>query len=117
MLLAFATLGAGMVSAEDCNEQTVDLEELGILELSMSEDGVVEALIVKEAFFAFMNADEADLPAIESVAMSVSLGENGELVLSDFDINAGENQPDEVAITLRLSDESVSYTHLRAHET
>ena len=50
MLLAFATLGAGMVSAEDCNEQTVDLEELGILELSMSEDGVVEALIVKEAF-------------------------------------------------------------------
>ena len=111
MLLAFATLGAGMVSAEDCNEQTVDLEELGILELSMSEDGVVEALIVKEAFFAFMNADEADLPAIESVAMSVSLGENGELVLSDFDINAGENQPDEVAITLRLSDELLDLLH------
>ena len=111
MLLAFASLGAGMVSAEGCNEQTVDLEELGILELSMSEDGVVEALIVKEAFFAFMNADEADLPAIESVAMSVSLGEDGELVLSDFDINAGENQPDEVAITLRLSDELVDLLH------
>ena len=111
MLLAFASLGAGMVSAEDCNGQTVDLEELGILELSMSEDGVVEALIVKEAFFAFMNADEADLPAIESVAMSVSLGEDGELVLSDFDINAGENQPDEVAITLRLSDELLDLLH------
>jgi hypothetical protein len=111
MLLAFASLGAGMVSAEDCNEQTVDLEELGILEVSMSDDGVIEALIVKEAFFAFMNADEADLPAIESVAMSVSLGEDGELVLSDFDINVGENQPDEVAVTLRLSDELLDIIH------
>jgi len=111
MLLAFASLGAGMVSAEDCNEQTVDLEALGILEVSMSEDGVVEALIVKEAFFAFMNADEADLPAIEAVAMSVSLDEEGKLVLSDFEINAGENQPDEVAITLRLSDELVDLLH------
>jgi len=111
MLLAFASLGAGMVSAEDCNEQTVNLEELGILEISMSDEGVVEALVVKEAFFAFMNADEADLPAIESVAMSVSLGEDGELVLSDFDINAGENQPDEVAITLRLSDELLDLLH------
>ena len=111
MLLAFASLSAGMVSAEQNDEQTVNLEDLGILEISMSEDGVVEALIVKEAFFAFMNADEADLPAIESVAMSVSLGEDGELVLSDFDINAGENQPDEVAITLRLSDELLDLLH------
>jgi len=111
MLLAFASLGAGMVSAEQNDEQTVNLEELGILEISMSDDGVVEALVVKEAFFAFMNADEADLPAIESVAMSVSLGEDGELVLSDFDINAGENQPDEVAITLRLSDELLDLLH------
>ena len=46
MLLAFASLGAGMVSAEDCNGQTVDLEELGILEVSMSEDGVVEACLL-----------------------------------------------------------------------
>ena len=94
-----------MVSAEDCNGQTVDLEELGILEVSMSEDGVVEALIVKEAFFAFLNADESDLPAIESVAMSVGLDEEGNLLLSDLEINAGENLPDEVAVTLRLSDE------------
>ena len=111
MLLAFASLGAGMVSAEDCNGQTVDLEELGILEVSMSEDGVVEALIVKEAFFAFLNADESDLPAIESVAMSVGLDEEGNLLLSDFEINAGENQPDEVAVTLRLSDELVDLLH------
>ena len=42
MLLAFASLGAGMVSAEDCNEQTVNLEELGILEISMSDEGVLK---------------------------------------------------------------------------
>ena len=109
--MAFASLGAGMVSAEGCDEQTVDLEELGILEVSMSEDGVIDALIVKEAFFAFMNMDEADLPAIESVTMSVSLGEDGELVLSDVDINMGENQPDEVAVTLLLSDELLDMLH------
>jgi len=109
--LTFASLGAGMVSAEQNDEQTVNLEDLGILELSMSEDGVIEALIVKEAFFAFMNMDEADLPAIESVTMSVSLGEDGELVLSDVDINVGENQPDEVAVTLLLSDELLDMLH------
>ena len=100
-----------MVSAEQNDEQTVNLEDLGILELSVSDDGVIEALMVKEAFFAFMNTDEADLPAIESVAMCVSLGEDGELVISNIDIDLGENQPDEVAITLRLSDELVDLLH------
>ncbi|MCS5536230.1 MAG: hypothetical protein NZ802_10285, partial [Candidatus Poseidoniales archaeon] len=107
MLLAFASLSAGMVSAEQNDEQTVSLEDLGILELSVSEDGVIEALMVKEAFFAFMDMDEADLPAIESIAMCVSLGEDGELVISDVEIGLGENQPDEVAITLRLSEDLV----------
>ena len=107
MLLAFASLSAGMASAQQNDEQTVNLEELGILELSVSEDGVVEALIVKDAFFGLMNMDEADLPAIESIAMCVSLGEDGELVISDIDIGVGENQPDEIAVTLRLSDELV----------
>ena len=109
--MTFASLGAGMVSAEQNDEQTVNLEDLGILELSVSEEGVIEALMVKEAFFAFMNTDEADLPAIESVAMCVSLGEDGELVISNIDIDLGENQPDEVAITLRLSDELVDLLH------
>ena len=107
MLLAFASLSAGMASAQQNDEQTVDLEDLGILELSLSDDGVIEALIVKEAFFVFMNMDEADLPAIESIAMCASLGEDGELVISDVEIGVGENQPDEIAVTMRLSDELV----------
>ena len=82
MLLAIATLGAG-VSAEQSNERLYDLEELGILELSM-DDGVVEAMITSESFLSFMNSDDAALLAIESIAMNVG---------------------------------SVSYTHLRAHET
>ena len=103
MLLAFASLSAGMASAQQNDEQTVNLEDLGILEVSLSDDGVIEALILKEAFFVFMNMDEADLPAIESIAMCVSLGEDGELVISDVEIGVGENQPDEIAVTLRLS--------------
>nr|MCS5534301.1 hypothetical protein [Candidatus Poseidoniales archaeon] len=39
--------------------------------------------------------------------MCVSLGEDGELVISDVEIGLGENQPDEVAITLRLSEDLV----------
>ena len=111
MLLAFASLSAGMASAQQNDEQTVDLEDLGILELSLSDDGVVEALIVKDTFFALMNMDEADLPAIESIAMCVSLGENGELVLSDVEIGVGEIQSDEIAVTLRLSDELLEILH------
>ena len=48
MLLAFASLGAG-VSAEQSNEQMADLEELGVLELSIDEHGVVEAVITQDA--------------------------------------------------------------------
>jgi hypothetical protein len=106
MLLAFASLGAG-VTAEQSNEMTTDLEDLGILALSMDEDGVVEALITQDVFQSFMNSDDAALMAIESVAMSVSLDEDGKLVLSDLEINVGENQSTEIAVTLRLSDELV----------
>jgi len=113
MLLAFASLNAGMASAQQNDEQTVNLEDLGILELSLSDDGVIEALIVKEAFFGLMNMDEADLPAIESIAMCASLGEDGELVLSDVEIGVGENQPDEIAVTLRLSDELVELLQMQ----
>jgi hypothetical protein len=110
MLLAFASLGAG-VSAEQNDEQVADLEDLGILELSLDENGVVEAMVTKDAFLSFMSSDEAALMAIESVAMSVSLDEDGQLVLSDFEIGVGENQPDEISVTLRLSDELVEILH------
>ena len=53
MLLAIATLGAG-VSAEQSNERLSDLEDLGILELSM-DDGVIEAMVTTDAFLTFMN--------------------------------------------------------------
>jgi hypothetical protein len=110
MLLAFASLGAG-VTAEQNDERVVDLEDLGILELSLSDDGVVEAMVTKDAFLSFMSSDEAALLAIESVAMSVSLGEDGKLVLSDFEIGVGENQSDEISVTLRLSDELIEILH------
>ena len=110
MLLAFASLGAG-VSAEQNDEQVADLEDLGILELSLDENGVVEAMVTKDAFLSFMSSDEAALMAIESVAMSVSLDEDGQLLLSDFEIGVAQNQPDEISVTLRLSDELVEILH------
>ena len=109
MLLAVATLGAG-VSAEQSNERLCDLEELGILELSM-DDGVVEAMVTSESFLSFMNSDEAVLLAIESVAMNVGLSDDGELELTEIDIGVGEEQSDEIAVTLRLSDDLLELLH------
>ena len=104
MLLAFASLGAG-VSAEDCNDQMADLEELGVLELSIDEHGVVEAVITQDAFLSFMNSDEEAILAIESIDVTVGLDDDGNLLLSDFDIGVGEEQSDEITVTLRLSEE------------
>ena len=109
MLLAVATLGSG-VSAEQSNERLYDLEELGILELSM-DDGVVEAMITPESFLSFMNSDDAALLAIESIAMNVGLADDGELELTEIDINVGEEQSNEIAVTLRLSDDLLELLH------
>ena len=109
MLLAVATLGSG-VSAEQSNERLYDLEELGILELSMDE-GVVEAMITSESFLSFMNSDDAALLAIESIAMNVGLSDDGELELTEIDINVGEEQSNEIAVTLRLSDDLLELLH------
>ena len=106
MLLAFASLGAG-VSAEDCNDQMADLEELGVLELSIGENGVVEAVVTQDAFLSFMNSDEEAILVIESIDVTVGLDDDGNLLLSDFDIGVGEEQQDEIAVTLRLSEELV----------
>ena len=105
MLLAIATLGSG-VSAEQSNERLSDLEDLGILELSM-DDGVIEAMVTTDAFLTFMNSDEAVLLVIESIDMNVGLSDEGELELTEIDIGVGEEQSDEIAVTLRLSDELV----------
>ena len=109
MLLAVATLGSG-VSAEQSNERLSELEELGILELSM-DDGVVEAMITSESFLSFMNSDDAALLAIESIAMNVGLSDDGELELTEIDINVGEEQSNEIAVTLRLSDDLLELLH------
>ncbi|DAC62537.1 MAG TPA: hypothetical protein D7I10_03875, partial [Candidatus Poseidoniales archaeon] len=109
MLLAVATLGAG-VSAEQSNERLYDLEELGILELSM-DDGVVEAVITSESFLSFMDSDDAALLAIESIAMNVELSDDGELELTEIDISIGEEQSNEIAVTLRLSDDLLELLH------
>ena len=92
MLLAIATLGAG-VSAEQSNERLSDLEDLGILELSM-DDGVIEAMVTTDAFLTFMNSDEAALMVIESIDMNVGLSVEGELELTEIDIGVGEEQSD-----------------------
>ena len=105
MLLAIATLGSG-VSAEQSNERLSDLEDLGILELSM-DDGVIEAMVTTDAFLTFMNSDEVALLVIESIDMNVGLSDEGELELTEIDIGVGEEQSDEIAVTLRLSDELV----------
>ena len=105
MLMAIASLGAG-VSAEQSNEQISDLEELGILELSM-DDGVIEAVVTTEAFLSFMNSDEAALSAIESIAMNVGQSDMGELELTEVEIGVAEEQSEENAVTLRLNDELV----------
>ena len=105
MLLAIATLGSG-VSAEQSNERLSDLEDLGILELSM-DGGVIEAMVTTDAFLTFMNSDEAVLLVIESIDMNVGLSDEGELELTEIDIGVGEEQSDEIAVTLRLSDELV----------
>ncbi|MDP6324971.1 MAG: hypothetical protein QF684_05345 [Candidatus Thalassarchaeaceae archaeon] len=104
MLLAFASLGAG-VSAEQSNEQVSDLEDLGILELSMSEDGVIEAMVTKEAFYAFMDVEDCQVPAIESISMVLTLNAAGELMLSEFSMGVGEEQSDEVEVIIHLSDD------------
>jgi len=104
MLLAFASLGAG-VSAEQSNEQVSDLEDLGILELSMSEDGVIEAMVTKEAFYAFMDVEDCQLPAIEAISMVLTLNAAGELMLSEFSMGLGEEQSDEVEVIIHLSDD------------
>ena len=104
MLLAFASLGAG-VSAEQSNEQVSDLEDLGILELSMSEDGVIEAMVTKEAFYAFMDVEDCQLPAIEAISMVLTLNAAGELMLSEFSMGVGEEQYDEVEVIIHLSDD------------
>jgi hypothetical protein len=76
MLLAFASLGAGMASAEQ-NEQTVNLEDLGILEVTVNEDGVVDVVITKEAFYSFLGVDleftSDEVPAIEEIVVELSL--------------------------------------------
>ena len=104
MLLAFASLGAG-VTAEQNNEQMADLEELGVLELSLSEDGVIDAVITADALFALLEMDEDEMPAIESIAMSISLSDDGEILFENYSIDLGEEQSDEISITLRLSEE------------
>ena len=109
MLLAIATLGSG-VSAEQSNERLSDLEDLGILELSM-DDGVIEAMVTTDAFLTFMNSDEAALMVIESIDMNVGLSDEGELELTEIDIGVGEEQSDEIAVTLRLCDELVELLH------
>ena len=106
MLLAFASLGAG-VSAEDCNDQMADLEELGVLELSIDERGVVEAVITQDAILSFMDSDEEAMLVIESIDVTVALDEDGNLVLSDLDLGIGEEQRDEINVTLRLSEDLV----------
>ena len=106
MLLAFASLGAG-VSAEDCNDQMADLEELGVLELSIDESGVVEAVITQDAILSFMDSDEEAMLVIESIDVTVALDEDGNLVLSDLDLGIGEEQRDEINVTLRLSEDLV----------
>lgn len=106
MLLAFASLGAG-VSAEDCNDQMADLEELGVLELSIDDRGVVEAVITQDAILSFMDSDEEAMLVIESIDVTVALDEDGNLVLSDLDLGIGEEQRDEINVTLRLSEDLV----------
>ena len=104
MLLAFASLGAG-VSAEQNNEQVSDLEDLGILELSISEEGVIEAVVTKDSLYAFMDVDECQVPAIESLSMVLSLNNVGELELTNLTMDLAEEQSDEVEITIRLSED------------
>jgi len=108
MLLAFASLGAGMASAEQ-NEQTVNLEDLGILEVTINEDGVVDVVITKEAFYSFLGVDleftNDEVPAIEEIVVELSLDDDGKLVIENLEYNLAENQPDEIVITLLLSEE------------
>ena len=106
MLLAFASLGAG-VSAEQNDEQATNLEELGVLEISIDEHGVVEAVITQDALLSFMNSDDEAILAIESIDATVDLDDDGNILLSDIDLGIGEEQRDEVAVTLRLSEELV----------
>ena len=106
MLLAFASLGAG-VSAEQNDEQATNLEELGVLEISIDEHGVVEAVITQDALLSFMNSDDEAILAIESIDATVDLDDDGNILLSDVDLGIGEEQRDEVAVTLRLSEELV----------
>ena len=110
MLLAFASLGAGVAAGEQHDEQTTDLEELGILELSYAE-GVLDALVTHDAVLALMDADENDLPGIDSLSVSVALDEDDELVLEDFVIDFSEEKTDKVSISIELSDELVELLH------
>ena len=58
-----------------------------------------------------MNSDDAALLAIESIAMNVGLSDDGELELTEIDINVGEEQSNEIAVTLRLSDDLLELLH------
>ena len=106
MLLAFASLGAG-VSAEQNNEQATDLEDLGILELSIGENGVIEAVVMHDLLLTLVDVGDEDVLAIEHVDISVTMTSDGQILVENVSFELAENQSEEISVRIELSEDLV----------
>ena len=106
MLLAFASLGAG-VSAEQNNEQATDLEDLGILELSIGDNGVIEAVVMQDLLLTLIDVCDEDVLAIEHVDISVTMTSDGQFLVENVSYELAENQSEEISVRIELSENLV----------
>ena len=102
LTLALVAPVAGLVGAEE-DGQTSDLEDLGILEVIVNEDGTVEVTITQEAFAALaLELSNQTLPPVISIDMFIGLGDDGNMFLDDVVVVLGDEYPDVVTINIAI---------------
>ena len=102
LTLALVAPVAGLVGAEE-DGQTSDLEDLGILEVIVNEDGTVEVTITQEAFGALaLELSNQTLPPVISIDMFIGLDDDGNMFLDDVVVVLGDEYPDVVTINITI---------------
>ena len=103
LTLALVAPVAGLVGAEE-DGQTSDLEDLGILEVIVNEDGTVEVTITQEAFAALaLELSNQTLPPVISIDMFIGLASDGNMFLDDVVVVLGDDYPDVVTINIAIA--------------
>lgn len=107
-LLTLALLSplAGLAAAEQ-DEQNSDHVDT-VLVIAVNEDGTIDITMAQEMFSTLVegaSGESADtLPPIASIQMSIGLDDAGHLELDDFVITLADELPDEVTVSVSLSD-------------